>query len=588
MRVKTGRLSRIREGGNARAMRADSLDPDDDRTITYASRKAYADAIKFDRFARRDFVNEMLAAFRKLNELVRKNSDDGTGIWTSDMFNGTVRRELFLGSSEHLFNLGDIGDDEYTRYKPKTGDIDIGVPESKVDVLNDTLDVNENLRLSDKIVYVGRNRGPIGKQSPSCIFAYHVDETSSPIFVQVDFVGLEFEEDVPNQFSRFSRSSSWDDIKAGIKGVFHKYLLSSVTNAIFEQQNIAILTPSSISRGLEKRKPELFKVSSTSPESGRLSSQAFSIHTGLRSSISPVIDPATGKHVALPDARLAFRKLETSESISVRDQRVIFEKFFDHSPTDSELKKFSSFKGVLELVKENKPEFAKKIFGKFVAGKLFGRDSQGLYASSPEADRDAKMAAVNAFIDIFPELSSNMDFVERLKSEYYESYKTRSVSNESFARKGAEKIRKIVRQVIAEGIMQSKTFQLRSIIREEIKIFLDLLESPRGRRLGNDYENMSFFGSAEGAPEGIEMVSLNEPPKLASVFGTQRPMRKTWVWTVTGETVKALTRDIAYQLFKDALRQHVNSEINARSNPSYEKNDFWENIRLKIEDIEEI
>lgn len=442
----------IFEGGNARAMPAgfSAIDANaSDSVITYSGRKAYADRLEFGKIQRKLFIEEMISALRELNEFVRKRSEDGLGIWSPEKFEALANsKSIFLGSSEHLFNLQDIDDEEYSRYKKWTGDLDIAAPAGRVKVLNNVLEGNENLKLSEKIYYVGRNRGPSENQTSSCIFAYHSDELQHPIFVQVDFMSVDFSDTGPDDFSRFSRSSSWDDIKAGVKGVFHKFLLSSLTNAIFERSDVAVLTPSSIKKGIEKG-PQNFKVSSTSPESGKLSTHSFHILSGMRNSLEPVSDPTTGLQYVLPDARAAFRKLDSSESISIKDLRIIFQKLFVKEPDSSDLRKFSSFIGLVDLIKENKPEIAEKVFIKFVVGKLFGKSSQALYASDPNADMAAKMAAINVFLERFPALISKMEFVEKLKAEFYQNYKIRDVSNESY-HIGSNRLRSIVKNIISE------------------------------------------------------------------------------------------------------------------------------------------
>ena len=456
--IKESNMSKIKkltfEGGNARAMPAgfSAVDANaNDSVITYSGRKAYADRLEFGKIQRKLFIEEMISALRELNKFVRKGSEDGLGIWSPEKFEALANsRGIFLGSSEHLFNLQDIDDEEYSRHKKWTGDLDIAAPAGRVKVLNNVLEGNENLKLSEKIYYVGRNRGPSENQTSSCIFAYHSDELQHPIFVQVDFMSLDFSDAGPDDFSRFSRSSSWDDIKAGVKGVFHKFLLSSLTNAIFERSDVAILTPSSIKRGIEKG-PENFKVSATSPEKGKLSTHSFHILSGMRNSLEPVSDPKTGLQYVLPDARAAFRKLESSESISIKDLRIIFQKLFGKEPDGSDLRKFSSFIGLIELIEENKPEIAEKVFIKFVVGKLFGRSSQALYASDPNADMTTKMAAVNLFLERFPALQSKMEFVEKLKEEFYQNYKIRDVSNESYYI-GSSRLRNIVKNIISEAL----------------------------------------------------------------------------------------------------------------------------------------
>lgn len=132
--------------------------------------------------------------------------------------------------------------------------------------------------------------------------------------------------------------------------------------------------------------------------------------------------------------------------------------------------------------------------------------------------------------------------------------------------------------------MKISSHQLRGLIRKVIRENFSILESPRR----SNRQNYGYFtGSSEGAPGSAEMIQLYDVGHSPNAFA-EKSIKKTYVWNMTGETVKTFTKNIAYIMFKDMLRRHVNDEINARSNPNYEKNDFWENVQLRIEDIEEI
>lgn len=137
---------------------------------------------------------------------------------------------------------------------------------------------------------------------------------------------------------------------------------------------------------------------------------------------------------------------------------------------------------------------------------------------------------------------------------------------------------------------------LRQIIREEIEGQLSLNEMGRPRKIRPGDERFDFInmtpGSAEDAPDSIEMINLPGviAPDLSKnlMRSTSGPIRKTFVWTQTGETVRAPTKYIAYEIFKRMVRGRVADEINSRSNPDYEPNRFWETADLKIDDIEEV
>ncbi len=120
----------------------------------------------------------------------------------------------FVGSARNLM-LDKISSEDFIRYKPKVGDVDILLDlKYKADVLAILDSVNQ----IDKFKIIGiKNHG----LESSVI----VKDTTTKLNHQIDFV---FSKTEILKDAEFLRSSNWEDIKLGIKGVHHKWLLNAI------------------------------------------------------------------------------------------------------------------------------------------------------------------------------------------------------------------------------------------------------------------------------------------------------------------------------------------------------------------------
>lgn len=74
--------------------------------------------------------------------------------------------------------------------------------------------------------------------------------------LQVDFELAEFENNLPTEWARFSHSSSLEDAREGIKGVFHKFMLRALVGSKSELEDVVICTPSSTTDKIRVRKDQ--------------------------------------------------------------------------------------------------------------------------------------------------------------------------------------------------------------------------------------------------------------------------------------------------------------------------------------------
>lgn len=376
----------------------------------------------FRSISRSEFTRHIIDALKKLDDMHSKMF--GEPIWPPKTRDSLLSSgQAFNGSSEHLFNRK-MTDEEFVEYKPTVGDIDLTVPHEKLKSIFDLLAKIQGRSLTPNVAYVGQNKEEQGEgHQINSLFSYTSKNLDAPINVQIDFEGVEYEKGSPDEFSKFGHSSSWEDVKSGIKGVFHKYILRGLAKAASTQQNAVVLTPKS---PLEP--PEAIKVAKrTSP----LSLLSFSVDRGLRANAEQQFLP-DGSPV-LVNGMKAFKELPTSSSTYARTRQEIFTLILGEEPIGNELQLLDSFVGILQLMADHLDDSQiESVFMDFVNDKLFGQ-GQALDAYSPEVDRSAKMGAVSLFMEKFPFLKKHESLLEKLQDDYYKKYKVRVA--ETFRRK---------------------------------------------------------------------------------------------------------------------------------------------------------
>jgi hypothetical protein len=318
-----------------------------------------------------------------------------------------------------------MNDEDFVEHKPTVGDIDLTVPHEKLSSIFQLLSKLEGKSITPSISYIGQNKEEQGAgHQINSLFLYAPKSSKTPVNVQIDFEGVEYEKGRPDEFSKFGHSSSWDDIKAGVKGVFHKYILRCLARAASTQSDAVVLTPKS---PLEP--PEAIKVTKkTAP----LSLLSFSVDRGLRANAAQQFLP-DGTPVMVNGMR-AFKELPTSESTYARTKKDIFTLIFGDEPVGNELQLLDSYVGILQLIADHLDDSqVDAIYLDLIEDKLFGQ-GQALDAYNPEVDRSAKMGAVALYREKFPSVASHDKLLEKLQDDYYKKYRVRvaEIFNRSF------------------------------------------------------------------------------------------------------------------------------------------------------------
>lgn len=391
-------------GGNTRAINRDTGE-----TIAIADK---VDLRQIRRLAlRRDVIHLMDA----INYLFSKFShdDDHQSLWDKYKIHELLDLgKAFNGTSEHIFGMNSVTQfkipvHDLVRYKPIIGDIDVTVPREKLEKLFHMLAMHEHLSITKRFRYLGQNKQNQHGHQINTLFEYYPQyypcstTERSAINIQIDFEGVKYVDGMPDEFSKFAHSSSWEDVKIGIKGVAHKYWLTNVVRSVSEWPEITVLTEKSPA-------PPDHRVKKMN---GFPRKYAFSVDRGLREKLTPV-----------PEKTGFFKELKPSESNYTTDLKEIFQKIFGHRPVQEEFENFGSFVGLNKLCKNYLTETKiKKAYQYLLEENLYGYGAQKLSRTSAYEDHAVKKKITDELKEQFPYLC-NEPSEEQLFRTFYENY----------------------------------------------------------------------------------------------------------------------------------------------------------------------
>ena len=317
-------------------------------------------------------------------------------LWSPELIKN---KEFLSGSAFHFFNVT-IPDEQFVKVKPSVGDIDTMVDKKLAEQAKAFL-----------TQATGKKFGPatlIGfKPNPGQDTLITLWEFAEPAMkVQVDMELVDYAKGSPSEWSKFSHSSSWEDLSVGVKGVFHKYLLRSLTHKDAKDRYIQMKT-------------KLKKVNAAD--------MAFAVTGGVRQKFEPVIDPATKKPAVAQDGLGIYKEIPASEAQYFNKIKDMFTLLMGRKPAKGEEQKLGSFVGVLDLINNNfSPDEKLKIANAFFA-LLFGPAAQQLYKGDPASDKKEKEIALNKLIQT---LAVNLDKGQLAKgiADYYSNYAAESLT----------------------------------------------------------------------------------------------------------------------------------------------------------------
>ena len=380
----------------------------------------------------------------------------GQPLWHPELL---ASRHFLSGSAFHFFDRANISDLKFVAAKPTVGDIDTQVDaEMREDIIAWLKQLPAGSRLGDA-VYIGFKDDPLALGGSQLITLWNFPgiqvkipnpDKSSTVRgcnIQIDLELKEFEVSPgtnyrqPTRWSHFSASSSWQDLSAGVKGVFHKYLIMAL--ARLTDQEIVIRKPTYNRRTKqydsytysEPRLVPMFTFAVGSREGG-----------GLRPTYTPVLD-SQGRQEQ-QDGYPVYDQAKTTGY--VRDVDQIFANLFGKRIKKGEFKKlsssFDSFTGLLNIMRgyltqEEKQRVANKFREKIIGDDSAGRRAQELYKGDPEKDRAEKMTAYNLLMKTLGVEPS--DGFDQMAKDYYATYDKKTAESiteadpaPDYARKG--------------------------------------------------------------------------------------------------------------------------------------------------------
>jgi len=327
----------------------------------------------------------------------------------------------FNGSTSFIMNP-DYSDSDIIKYKPSAGDLDITVEESLKDDMWDYLDSIEGQEIIPGATYFGSNKhtkSSIGDQINSVIVVHF--ENGTVAYCQVDFEFLPFEDSHPTAWAKFSHSSSFEDARAGVKAVNHKFLIRALVGGASVRDDIVIATGKSTPEKITLSKSKVHAL----PRMLK-----FSVVRGIRIAYEPMFDH--DGNVITIDGKQVYKEIPSKNSSFETVIENIYKLAFgrlDSHPKD--IKKFDSFVGVLDLMKEYLTKSQIKDTHDRYIELLWGTKGargQELEVDNAELDFQVKNAGYQRFIKEF----GLPDKSEKQVNEYYAKYGQRGRVRESF------------------------------------------------------------------------------------------------------------------------------------------------------------
>jgi hypothetical protein len=326
-----------------------------------------------------------------------------------------LKSQQFLsGSSLHFFNVKDIPDQVFVEKKPKVGDIDTMVAKDKEENLEQFLSSMVDKKIGSATL--------LGFQQGNEQFSSLWELQDPPIKIQIDLEFVQFVNNTPTAWSRFSHSSSWDDIQAGVKGVFHKFLIQSF-GVLTKKQ---FLLRKQVGRGKSRTWQDI-------PTEDNMISFAVSSKEGggLRAKYTPVVNPQTNE----PEVKDGLPvMMELPSSGYEQDINKIFQNIFGVKMSEKAAQKledkFWSFIGLLDVMNSLLDKEEKDRILRGFLNKLFGKGAQGLYKNDPERDIAEKNAALELLMKKTGAAPPEGLDIDQMRQEYIRSYKMTSESLE--------------------------------------------------------------------------------------------------------------------------------------------------------------
>lgn len=286
--------------------------------------------------------------------------------------------QMFSGSSLQFFDVKGVNTQDFINKlkKTKVGDIDTQIDQ----------DMGEEVTAWLKSI--------IGKKVGNGTFLGFNNSLSSiwllddpQVRIQVDYELGPYDPKTksPTEWFAYSHSSAYDDMAAGIKGVFHKYINRAMTHSQSSEKYVARVLKKGVKFSGEPVTDSDYSFAVSSAQGG-----------GMSKKYKPYIDPNTGEPME-KDGIPVMQLLEPKDRDYIQNLDQQFMINFGRKRTAADKNLQNSFVGTLQLMnKAFTPEQNEAVARAFL--NILFVESPLITKDDPERDRDTKFAAVDAML----------------------------------------------------------------------------------------------------------------------------------------------------------------------------------------------
>ena len=393
---------------------------------------------------RTHMVRVLKTFFNTLNQRFEKTYK--TALFNKELLDREIQ-DFMAGSSKYFFDLLrpnpnfnpsqpesksnpkmiGISDEEFKKYKPFVGDIDIQCNEIYKQQIFDFLNANINVPIGNATLL---GEPSLGNEQYNTLWQLN----DPPLKLQIDFEYGRYspETEKPAEWTAFSHSADWDDIKQGIKGVFHKYLYRALAKANPTEKYIAKLDGLGKARTMKifggPDKPVLVTDYNNPPPPIVDQNLSFSVAStgggGLRSRYKELDPKYTQPPYNFPTTINGIPVLELLKSESSeyeQDLNKQFVNFFGVAPESNDRKLQGSFVGSLELMNKYLDEQGKRNTVNDFLDIVFESGSQMITRDDPQRDYAIKFAAVDKMLEVLG-LEDMKNKAEQMAQSYISDY----------------------------------------------------------------------------------------------------------------------------------------------------------------------
>jgi len=345
----------------------------------------------------------------------------GRPIWNPELIEKEV--ETFISGSSKWFmmlrqpnprfnpqvpvsdaNPKEIGvtDKDFQRVKKKVGDIDTQIDRTLEPQIEEFIHKNVGVNIGSATL-LGTKKG-----SDQWLALWQVHEP--PITLQVDLEFSDYTKDergfeIPTEWAQVSHGSAWEDLEAGMKGVFRQWLYRSLAKVAPTEKYIAKVAGAGKNKGMKlfggDDGKELIVDLDNPPPPLHDANFSFAVASvgggGVRAKYR---QPTAQENVPLEINGIPVMiPLSTADSQYIKDMSQQFEQFFGTPATGNETKMMASFVGSVELMKQYFTPEQQQIAVQEFLKINFGNGAQMIDADDPTSDFTTKMTAIDYLLD---------------------------------------------------------------------------------------------------------------------------------------------------------------------------------------------